>query len=121
MQRDLDLIREILLTVEASGPSDYIYEHHIADHEHNIVCAHMELLIEGGYAVGNPDHDAAGGYVGAYIARLTMEGHDYLDSVRDPQIYRETKSRLEKVGGAASLAVVKEVAKTVVINALGIG
>ena len=33
------------------------------------------------------------------VERLTWEGHDLLDSVRDPEVWKETKSGLSKVGG----------------------
>jgi len=31
--------------------------------------------------------------------RLTMEGHDFLDTVRDPEIWRRTKQGATKAGG----------------------
>ncbi len=39
-----------------------------------------------------------------------MAGNDYLDSVRDPKVWRQAKGLLEKVGGSATLAFVKELA-----------
>ena len=45
-----------------------------------------------------------------FVKRITMAGNDYLDSVRDPKVWRQAKGLLEKVGGSATLAFVKELA-----------
>jgi hypothetical protein len=37
-------------------------------------------------------------------------GYDYLDTVRDPKVWSQTKSVLENIGGSAALEVVKEIA-----------
>ena len=44
------------------------------------------------------------------IIRVTNSGYDYLDTVRDPKVWSQTKSVLEKVGGSAALEVVKDIA-----------
>jgi hypothetical protein len=36
-----------------------------------------------------------------------------LDSVRSPEVWKKTKTTLEKVGGGAALAVVKEIASKI--------
>jgi hypothetical protein len=41
---------------------------------------------------------------------MTNSGYDYLDTVRDPKVWNQTKSVLEKIGGSAALEVVKEIA-----------
>lgn len=54
------------------------------------------------------------------ILRLTSAGHDYLDSVHSSVVWSKTKEALAKVGGGASLEVVKVVAGTVAKAMLGI-
>jgi hypothetical protein len=34
-----------------------------------------------------------------YIKQITRSGHDFIDSVRDPKIWSDTKHAAEKVGG----------------------
>ena len=41
------------------------------------------------------------GTYGWNIMRLTWEGHEFLDTVRDPEIWRKTKSGAATAGGYA--------------------
>ena len=52
--------------------------------------------------------------------RITMLGHDYLASIRDPKIWNNTKKHLKKVGGSTTLAVVQAVAVAQVKTVLGL-
>jgi Hypothetical protein (DUF2513) len=54
---------------------------------------------------------------GLWFKRLTWEGHDYLDAVRDPVIWKKTKAALEKVG-SFSFDVAKEFAKKLIQSEL---
>ncbi|SMF17406.1 Hypothetical protein SAMN02745962_02029 [Pseudomonas sp. LAIL14HWK12:I11] len=42
--------------------------------------------------------------------RLTIRGHEYLDTIRDTEVWRLTKAGAEKAGGV-SLAVMLEIGK----------
>jgi hypothetical protein len=55
--------------------------------------------------------------------RLTFQGHEFLDTVRDPEIWRRTKEGASKIGGAGVellLTVGKAYAKQVLQEKLGI-
>lgn len=50
----------------------------------------------------------------AHIEGLTWEGHDFVDTLRDPEIYKQAKSVAATVGGVGFKALVgigKAVAK----------
>lgn len=112
MQRNPDLIRELLLGIEAEpkfngqavlSPS-HIYG--ISDQTPEEIAYHLGLLIEDGYINGKGTL-IPGNYV---VFGLTMKGHDYLDSIRDPAIWAKTKEGAEKAGGF-TLALLGELAK----------
>ena len=42
--------------------------------------------------------------------RLTMAGHQYLETIRDPEVWRQTKESAEKIG-SFSLDVLSALAK----------
>lgn len=42
--------------------------------------------------------------------RLTSQGHDYLDAIRDQGIWAKTKDVVAKTGGSATLEIVKALA-----------
>lgn len=114
MRRDLDLIRNMLLAIEAA-PLDYyvFYVETLAEavYESDLqkVSYHIALLIDCNYI----DCDKLGN-VGKYtdygIKRITSQGHDYLDTVRSSQIWEHTKKALSKVGGTIALEIVKALA-----------
>lgn len=120
MKRDLDLIREILLLVEGAPPGKYIHDVEIEGYDHDTVAAHVQLLVEADYVDGATRQSNGGEYITWGVDRLKMPGHDYLDSIRDPTVYRETKQKLSKVGGTAALEVVKAVAQGITNTMLGL-
>jgi len=54
------------------------------------------------------------------ISSLTFNGHQFLDSIRNDGIWKETKSRLAKIGGAASISTISTVASSIVKAHLGL-
>lgn len=107
MKRDLDLMREILMQVEASeGP---VYPPWLPDRgreELQLIGHQVMLLTDAGYIEADYTPPETIGT----IFRITNRGHDYLDSVRDPKVWKETKAKLEKVGGGGPLEFVKDIA-----------
>jgi hypothetical protein len=107
MKRDLELIRKILLVVEDEQPQS------LPDESSERIGYHVQLLLDAGFVEGKVMWSQVGeAYIphGYVVQRITMAGHDYLDSVRDPKVWTKTKSVLENVGGSAALEVVKDVA-----------
>ncbi len=107
MKRDLELIRKILLAVEDDQPQS------IPDESSERIGYHVQLLLDARYVEGKVIWSQVGeDYIphAYFVQRITMAGHDYLDSVRDPKVWNKTKSVLENVGGSAALEVVKDVA-----------
>lgn len=114
MKRDLDLIRDLLLRVEALPPRGRMGGEDLVEGEH------ARLLIESGYAEGWTRTGADHSVIEWDIHRLTMQGHDFLDSIRNPVVFEKTKSRLAEVGGAAALKVVEGVAGAITSAMLGL-
>jgi Hypothetical protein (DUF2513) len=108
MKRDLELIRKILLTIENDEQPLTIPDESCAR-----ICYHVHLLIDRRFVEGKVAWGSdAGGLVpmSCFTTRMTMDGHDYLDSVRDPRVWEKTKSQLDKVGGGGPLELVKDIA-----------
>ena len=93
MKRDLDLIREILLGIEANHTNkttiaaEVGLNFKVEGHSDEEVAYHLILLIDAGYVLGQKTSMQNM----VMVKGLTMTGHDYLDSVRDPEIWRKTK------------------------------
>lgn len=109
MKLNKELVREILLAVEASDktPDSWI-DLIIEGHSEDVVSYHVMLLHEAGFVVGQ-DLSSMNSFDWR-PKRLTIKGHEFLDTVRDREVWRMTKASVEKAGGV-SLAVMFEIGK----------
>lgn len=112
MKRDLDLIREILLGIEVNPQYngtrvlDPSLTFGLSDRQLDEIAYHVGMLIEDGYVTGKQTKQP-----GIYVVfGLTISGHDYLDSIRDPAIWMKTKEGAERAGGF-TLSLIGELAK----------
>lgn len=112
MKRDMDLIRELLLKLESwpMGRGDVVpippesptfLE---SGHSAHGIEYHLNLIMEAGL-IDSPAQ--ANTFI--YFSGLTWQGHDFLDSVRDPEIWRRTKSGALAAGGF-TLELLKDLA-----------
>lgn len=98
MKRDMDLLREILFFAEENGKPviGAQISHSQLKHCENddILLGHINILVDQ-YYMKKPPHTMASYAVGD----LTPAAYDFLDSVRDPEIWRQTKNAASKAGG----------------------
>ncbi|QGA38184.1 DUF2513 domain-containing protein [Burkholderia glumae] len=103
MKRDMDLIRELLLKLE-SLPMERGYvliisagdqELHVQGYDDNQIDYHLSLIKEAGLI----DSAGAGSTMGYGFRRLSWAGHDFLDSIRNPDVWTKTKEGALAAGG----------------------
>ncbi len=117
MKRHMDLVRELLLKLEAEPLDGNLWRldpdgFGISDHTPDEIAYHMVLLIDGGLLDGQ--RELSGGFV---ARKLTWAGHDFLDSVRDPKVWRATKDRAKAAGGF-TIEILASVAKDIISHNL---
>jgi hypothetical protein len=103
MTRDMDLIRQLLLKLEAfNGPRGAMYilngdepELAVEGYSGDQISYHLILLRDAGF-VESPGSQPMDGIT---FARVSWIGHDFLDSVRDPEIWAKTKKGAMAAGG----------------------
>lgn len=130
MKRDMELVRSILLDLEGRKPDlsrkdDFGYEwEKVASDLGADVDAlnyHLTLLFEAqlidGWALRGLTHPPGkalrldSDYVFHVVPRhLTWEGHEFLESVRDAEIWKKTKGAASSIG-SFGLDTLKELAK----------
>ncbi len=100
MQRDFDLIRELLLRIEDDQPTDEIPG---VDDETRIY--HVGLLKQAGLieaidtsSLSGPDYEITG---------LTWEGHDFLDQARNSTIWNKVRRKLREQAVTVSMSLLK--------------
>lgn len=101
MRRDMDLIRKLVLKIEelTTGPNDLFIakpsELGLAGYTDAEIQYHFDLMVEGGLI----DTGGAIPFNNIRFRRLTVAGHDFVDSVRDDAIWAKTKSGALAAGG----------------------
>jgi hypothetical protein len=119
MKRDMDLIRDLLLRIEARetvkfGRVELPYE----DYAEEQIYYHVRLLHEAGYI------HAANLSTGTAFCwepvDLTWQGHEFLDNARDEEIWNRAKAIVRDAGGAVSFDILKTVLTGLVTSVLGL-
>ncbi|MCL4555229.1 MAG: DUF2513 domain-containing protein [Actinobacteria bacterium] len=121
MKRDMDFVRKVLMTVEASDDSVFDASK-LVDGEHNVafVLHHIELLRDAGYIEAAVSYYKSGGGQ-ALVKRITWEGYEYLDVVRNDTVWNRTKSWVANTVGSTSFELFKMAAVEVTKEMLGFG
>ncbi|WP_144185543.1 DUF2513 domain-containing protein [Elioraea rosea] len=107
MQRDLNLVREILKAVEASPDHLGTGLPSIEGHDRRVVAHHVWLLRQAGY-LHSIDQTTTDGKDFAFI-HLTWAGHEFLDSLRSDASWRKVLESVRRAGGSLSFDLIKEI------------
>ena len=127
MTRDMDLVRTLLHRIEDMkitaggvymiGAGDSEME--VEGHSYDEVYYNFQLLIQQGLIAG-PDRQGGGHFM---VTGLSWEGHEFLDTIRNPEVWDRTKAGLKKVGGVGFdlvIALAKAEGKRFIQEKLGI-
>ncbi|MDT3749532.1 DUF2513 domain-containing protein [Pseudomonas kurunegalensis] len=108
MKLDKELVRDILLAVEAHDKPNRWLSLKMPDRSDAETSYHVMLLAEAGLLKA----DDVGGLNSFewQATRLTYKGHEFLETVRDPEVWRRTKEGAEKAG-IAGLSMLVELGK----------
>lgn len=119
MRRNWDIIRELLLAVEALPTSgSELHARELPGRDESLTTYQMRLLIEAGFLEGEI-HQAIGTAPRGTAYRLTWQGHELLDSLRSLPLWNRIKERLQESGVEMTLAAVLKVGRQVVDQCLG--
>ena len=101
MQRDMDLVRDLLLQIAASDQPltfpNFLGEE-VEPGTLRIVAYHLKMLIEEAGLISAIDAKSNSGPAWLRM-ELTWRGHEFLDQIRDPEIWRKTKAGAARAGG----------------------
>ena len=109
MKRDFELVRKLLLEFEGEGidPGTYTEQQ---------ILYHKALLLEAGFAEGPKPHYSSGEFFEipdkVIIRKLTWEGHDFIDAIRDEDRWQKVKDWIKDAGKILTLETLKEAIST---------
>lgn len=105
MKLNYDCVRSVLLTVET------IFEQ-LPKYEDNEILYTIEKLKEAGY-INAALQFAAGHFIDGAVSSTTYSGHEYLDNIREPDVWRKVKAML-KNAGATTLPLISQAAQMLI-------
>ena len=108
MKRDFELIRELLLVIEGDQID-------LSKYTEDQILYHKALLLEAGLAEGPKTHYPSTKFTEipdkVIIKKLTWEGHDLIDAIRDDARWQKTKRWIKEAGKFLTLETIKEAIK----------
>lgn len=110
MKRNFDLIRQILLDVEALPPSKTLKEFNYPEYDAQTIDAHIELLAKENF-IEVKTIKAFGGHVQYEIKSLTWKGHDFVRPAKDKSIWDKVKETALSKTGTITLDLLLELLK----------
>jgi len=103
MKRDMEMIRQILIDVEAHDSAKPCLQVDDANAAYQIA-----LMKEAGLVEAIILEDGQGLPRAAALLRLTWSGHDFLDSSRDSKIWKMAVEHIIKPGASWSFSILSE-------------
>jgi hypothetical protein len=138
MKRDWNLLRKQLANIEEGNDvlaeipdepkwtddlTQQDYERVVKEYKvlEERIAGHLELLIDSGYVDGLTVSRGADNYIafGVHAPRLTMAGHDLLDTMRSATVWEMIKSTASKKGIELTFDTIKALAGFVIKQMLG--
>ncbi|WP_372165323.1 DUF2513 domain-containing protein [Xanthomonas euvesicatoria] len=125
MKRDDDLIRTLLLNIEARHHGESLWGTDVSPIGANeaTVGEHLRLLIDAGFIRGlshsgiDTLHLVPGNF---QIDGLKWEGHEFLNTIRSDEVWNKTKNKIKSIGGSVSTTIMAQVAAAISKSMLGL-
>jgi len=99
MKRDDDFLRKLLFRMEETDNPIYGAPDKL-DGSNSKEIHHIRVLCDYGYVEQLSDHSY----------RLTGYGHDFIESIRDNNVWEKTKAAVAETGGSATIEMIKALA-----------
>ena len=119
MRRDFELVREILLAIEASDKAQGAIQLEIPDHDSEVVAYHVKLLHEAGLITAINASTRAG--LDWIPKSLTWEGHEFLDAAKNDTVWNKAMTTLKDKAVSVPFEIVKAVVIKTCKDFFGVG
>ena len=98
MQRDMELIRKILFELEEQyKPGDgFLFGLNIEDYDLQTIAEHCDLLQQKGLITAYKPVRGGDTIIAFQVGNLSSPGYDYLELIRNDDIWDKTKKELKK-------------------------
>ena len=119
MKRDMDLVRQILLTVERNADPFGAESVQIEGQTEREIGYHIKIMQEAGLLdAGDRTHLGADAMLWHSVS-LTWEGHEFLDAARENSRWNAAKKKVMDKAGTVSFEVLKQLLTALAKQAMG--
>jgi hypothetical protein len=112
MKRDLDLVRLLLIDIENDSRGDgrnlFKLTPSFEGYAPEVVAYHFRMMVDGGLINGEVRHGGKISFRG-----VTYKGHDLIEAIREPDIWRQTKAAVGTAGGW-TFDIIKDLATAII-------
>jgi hypothetical protein len=117
MQRDMDLIRELLLEIERTpaGQGWDSAQTSLSSHGAETIREHISLLEDAGFLKG-----VSASRRGYTVFGLSWQGHEFLDKARARPLWDQAKTKLRESGVGFSVSVMSSLLEKLAKASLGL-
>lgn len=120
MTRDFDLIRKILIAVQAEPAGSILYSINLGnEYDACVVNEHIDLLIDGGLLKGQVQRPLDK-IVNFTVYGLTWHGHDFIQVAEHETFWNKAVDIVKDKGGAITFDLLKELVTSLAHDALGL-
>lgn len=121
MKRDMDLVREILLKLEAH-PDGYAPHGFVVDgYSEDQVGYHVLLMGEAGLLLVKDVGSRGTRSPKAIPIRMKWEGHEFLDLAREPSRWKRALDQVKNTGSAMTIEIVRAILVGLSMKQAGLG
>jgi hypothetical protein len=114
MKRDMDLVRKILLAMETDQPVL------IPDYDPAVVWHHVWLMAQGHLVTAATSTTQGDAYPVALPVSITSAGHDFLDTVRDDEVWWRIKAEQRDKGLSLPFTLLQQLALKILAAHVGL-
>lgn len=114
MKRDMDLIRKILLKIEEQYIDTALPNLKIESYDLQTIAYHCSILYDAKMVSYYDGRYAENKIYFFQVGKLTWEGHEFLDKIRNDNTWTKTKTIMKEKGLPFALDVIKQVVNIVV-------
>jgi hypothetical protein len=121
MKCDMELIRELLMAIEAVDRPD-VFQATLklkVNSTREDMIYNLELMIDAGSLVAEPIKTMAG-TSDFLIKRMTYGGHEFLNNARNESIWKETTGLVQQKGGSVAIGILTQILTSVAKQHFGL-
>ena len=117
MERNWEIVRKILIQLEQLGDTrSSLDPDQVTGFDPETVIYHMKIMDEAGLIEARCTRSTSGLY--CFAVRLTWAGHEFLDGIRDQQLWNRVKATVREKGLSLSFDVIKTAANALIAKIL---